>query len=76
LARLGKKRRVALSLPYFFAATFAVAQTDLIVTVPRRLAKMTSSISGLRAVEPPKKIKSFPYFMAWHPRLTNEPAHA
>jgi hypothetical protein len=27
-----------------------------------------------RVVEAPREIKSFPYFMAWHPRLTNEPA--
>jgi DNA-binding transcriptional LysR family regulator len=27
-------------------------------------------------VEPPREIKAFPYFMAWHPRLTTEPAHA
>jgi len=26
-------------------------------------------------VEAPREIKSFPYFMAWHPRLNNEPAH-
>lgn len=76
LAQLGRKRRVALVLPYFLAAIFAVAETDLIVTVPRRLAKITSPISGLRAVEPPREIKTFPYFMAWHPRLTHEPAHA
>jgi hypothetical protein len=33
-------------------------------------------MAGLRVVEPPREIKAFPYFMAWHPRLTNEPAHA
>jgi len=27
-------------------------------------------------VEPPLEIKTFAYFMAWHPRLTTEPAHA
>jgi DNA-binding transcriptional LysR family regulator len=32
-------------------------------------------MAGVRMVEAPREIKSFPYFMAWHPRLTNEPAH-
>jgi len=32
-------------------------------------------MAGVRVVEAPREIKSFPYFMAWHPRLTNEPAH-
>jgi DNA-binding transcriptional LysR family regulator len=75
LSQLGAKRRVALTLPFFVPAIFAIAQTDLILTVPRRLAKITAAIAGVRVMEAPREIKSFPYFMAWHPRLTNEPAH-
>jgi DNA-binding transcriptional LysR family regulator len=44
-------------------------------TVPRRLAKITAVMAGVRVVEAPREIKSFPYFMAWHPRLTKETAH-
>jgi DNA-binding transcriptional LysR family regulator len=73
LAQLGAKRRVALSL---LPAIFAIAQTDLILTVPRKLAQMTAPIARIRVVEPPREIKALPYFMAWHPRLTTEPAHA
>jgi DNA-binding transcriptional LysR family regulator len=76
LAQLGVKRHVALRLPFFLPAMFAVAGTDLVLTGPRRLAKMTAPRVGLRLVEPPREIKAFPYFMAWHPRLTCEPAHA
>src|SRR5215470_803127 len=76
LAQLGAKRRVALSLPFFLPAIFAIAHTDLILTVPRRLAKVAGTIAGVRVVEPPREIKVFPYFMVWHPRLTSEPAHA
>jgi hypothetical protein len=36
---------------------------------------MTVAMAGVRVVQAPREIKSFPYFMAWHPRLTNEPAH-
>jgi DNA-binding transcriptional LysR family regulator len=56
-------------------AIFAIAQTDLILTVARRLVKITAVMAGLRVVEAPREIKSFPYFTAWHPRLANEPAH-
>jgi hypothetical protein len=31
---------------------------------------------GLRMIKPPWELKTFPYFMSWHPRLTNEAAHA
>jgi DNA-binding transcriptional LysR family regulator len=76
LAQLGAKRRVALALPFFLPAIFAVAQTDLILTVPRTLAKIAASTAGLRVVEPPREIKPFPYFMVWHSRLGTESAHA
>lgn len=76
LAQLGTKRCVALTLPFFVPAIFAIARTDLILTVPRKLAEITAAMAGVRIVEPPREIKSFPYFMTWHPRLTTEPAHA
>lgn len=75
LAQLGAKRRVVLSLPFFVPAIYAIAQTDLVLTVPRGLAKITAGMAGVRVVEPPCEIKAFPYFMAWHPRLSTEPAH-
>jgi DNA-binding transcriptional LysR family regulator len=75
LSQLGAKRHVALTLPFFVPAIFAIARTDLILTVPRRLAKITAVVAGVRVVEAPREIKPFPYFMAWHPRFTNEPAH-
>src|SRR5882724_11957102 len=75
LAQLGMKRRVVLSLPFFVPAIFAIAQTDLILTVPRKLARITAGMAGVRVVESPREINAFPYFMAWHPRLSTEPAH-
>jgi DNA-binding transcriptional LysR family regulator len=75
LSQLATKRRVAVTLPFFVPAIFAVAQTDLILTVPRKLAEITAKVASVRVVEAPREIQSFPYFMSWHPRLTNEPAH-
>jgi DNA-binding transcriptional LysR family regulator len=75
LSQLGAKRRVAVTLPFFVPAIFAIGETDLVLTVPRRLAEITAAMAGVRVVEAPREIKSFPYFMAWHPRLTNEPSH-
>jgi len=75
LAQHGAKRRVVLSVPFFSAAIFAVADTDLALTVPRQLTKIVQPLKGVRLVEPPKEIRPFPYFMAWHPRLNEEPAH-
>ncbi len=59
LAQLGAKRRVVLSLPLFVPAIFAITQTDLILTVPRRLARVTAAMAGVCVVEPPREIKAF-----------------
>ena len=40
-----------------------------------KMAKIITPIADVRIVEPPHEIKGFSYFMAWHPRLTAEPAH-
>jgi DNA-binding transcriptional LysR family regulator len=76
LTQLGLKRRAGLHLPFFVPTILTIARTDLILTLPRRLAKIIGAIANVRVVEPPHEIKGFSYFMAWHPRLTAEPAHA
>lgn len=76
LAAFGVKRRIALRIPFFIPAVFAIAQTDLVLTVPRTLARIVVPKAGLRMIKPPREFKPFPYFMSWHPRLTDEAAHA
>jgi DNA-binding transcriptional LysR family regulator len=76
LAELGLKRRAALRLPFFVPTILSIARTDLVLTLPRRLARITGSMAGVRLVEPPREIRGFSYLMAWHPRLSAEPAHA
>lgn len=71
-----KYRTVVFSIPFFVPAIYAIANSDLVLTVARRLIKGTGRISGVPVVEPPRELEVFPYFMAWHPRLTSEPAHA
>jgi DNA-binding transcriptional LysR family regulator len=75
LAQLGVKRPVALSMPFFVPAVFAIAHTDLVLTVPRELAAITAAVAGVRMIEAPREITPFPYFMTWHSRVANEAAH-
>ena len=75
LAELGLKRGAVLRVPYFVPTIFTVARTDLVLTVPRRLGKIAAAVAEVRIVETPREIKGFSYFMAWHARLTAEPAH-
>jgi DNA-binding transcriptional LysR family regulator len=75
LAVLGEKRRFALEVPFFTAAIRCVRGTDLIATVPRRLAQLEAHDAAIRFVEPPPEIYGFEYTMIWHPRLHSDAAH-
>lgn len=75
LAVLGLKRRVGLVLPYFMPAALAVAKSNMILTTPGRLARELKKSAGVRVVQAPRELVGFNYQMAWHARLTADPAH-
>jgi len=75
LAQAGHERRAALHVPYFATAMRSVIGTELIATVPRRIAEMGARDPELCVVQPPSVFKSFEYLMIWHPRLTADAAH-
>ncbi len=65
----GLQRRVVLRLPYFLAVPAAVAATDLVATVPRRIAHGFARKGELVAYEPPIEIDGFTLHQVWHPRF-------
>lgn len=75
LAEVGKRRRIALVVPYFVAGVAALRGTELILTVPSRVTQSVLGRYSFRQVKAPSEIPSFQYLMAWHPRLDNENLH-
>ena len=53
LAKLGRARRVAVTVPNFLQAMLLVAETDLVAALPRRLATRHAGRFGLTLTEPP-----------------------
>jgi DNA-binding transcriptional LysR family regulator len=76
LAALGLKRTCAVEVPYFTAAIRCVSGTDLIATVPKRLAELERHDRTVKMLRPPREMKGFAYFMIWHPRLETDAAHS
>jgi DNA-binding transcriptional LysR family regulator len=76
IERLGGKRDAVLKVPYFAAALAALPHTDLIATVPKRFALAHRENSELRMIPAPSGLESVCYLMAWHPRVTGDPAHS
>ena len=50
-----------------------IAQTDLIATVPRHLARYYARMENLRVVEPPIYVKPYAVCQFWHPRFDGDP---
>lgn len=75
LAKLGKTRRVAVEVPHFLVAPHIVRETDLILTLARRVARALAPLLGLRQLAPPLELPGFSMAMVWHERQHNDPAH-
>ncbi len=73
LEGLGRSRRVALTLPHSLVGPAIVARTDLVMTIPRRVADGLADRRGLRAFPPPVPLAGFDVVMAFHPRSAAEP---
>lgn len=73
LASIGRKRHVALWLPYFATAGLVCASSDVIVTLPTRVASALAVSDGLALLEPPLEVPGFGYRMLWHERSHDDP---
>ena len=76
LARRGLRRRVALVVPSFLVAPVIAAGSDLVATVPSRIAKMYVGRLPVRSVPVPLELPPVTVFMAWHERMRRDPGHA
>ena len=74
LAAAGASRHVVVAVPYFLAALATVARTNLLATVPRRVAHFHAADFGLTIALPPIVVRSFSVQMVWSRRLGVDPA--
>ncbi|RSZ60598.1 LysR family transcriptional regulator [Massilia atriviolacea] len=72
LARLGRQRRVMLSVKSFLLLPDILRASDLVAVVPRRLV---DDADGLVLCEPPLDIPGLTKVLAWHERTHRDPGH-
>lgn len=75
LARQGLSRRVALRVPNFLVAPMVTAGTDLVWTLPSRIARIFADYLPLRIFPPPIDIPTFTISQLWHERSQHDPGH-
>ena len=76
LADRGMKRNAVVRVPHFLAAAFIVEDSDLIVTLPRKLGMQLAQQKQFVARELPLKVSSFSIYLYWHVRNQNNPMHS
>ncbi len=75
LAERGVHDNVALRLPHFVVVPLIIANTDLIVSVPSRVAGATARLVKSRVHPLPIPIPSFDVSVYWHERVENDGAN-
>lgn len=72
----GLARTIALRITHFMTISAVIAPTDLIITVPERLAKLVMT-NALHIAPLPKEIQTPPFAVSqiWHERYSQDPAH-
>ncbi len=75
LAKLGRERRVVMTLPVFSGVYRAVAGSDLIALLPTALANRVAKKVGLDVYRPPMPVPTAQLSMIWHRRYSSNPEH-
>ena len=76
LSALGLTRHVALRVPHFLAGAMLVADSDMILTLPSRLARLLAKSLPLALMDLPLQVAALSPAMIWHERFHRDPAHA
>ena len=71
----GIRRRIRLRVPHFVAVGHILRETDLIATVPERLALRCVEPFGLAYVPHPAKLPEIAINQFWHARFHREPGN-
>lgn len=75
LEQVGRKRKVVITLPFFYGIFSVVSESDLVALVPEQMAERLASALGLDVYEPPITVPPVELSMIWHRRASANPAH-
>lgn len=76
LQRIGVDRRVVLQVPHFLVAPRVVAECDLLLTIPERLAERVTKDLDLVTAPLPFLTPPIQVVQLWHPRHQDDASHA
>ncbi|WP_417530855.1 LysR family transcriptional regulator [Marinobacter lipolyticus] len=71
----GWQRRTGARVTQFASMLATCSRSDMIATVPERMAQLYAHALGLQTLPFPADIPSLPVYLMWAPVLDNDPAH-
>lgn len=72
LAAIGEKRRCPIVVANHTVAMRCAIGTNLVATVPRRVADLEAGNAALKILKAPRVFGTFRYLMAWHTRMNSD----
>ncbi|MGE0312938.1 MAG: LysR family transcriptional regulator [Lautropia sp.] len=75
LAVRGLERRIAVQVPHFMSMPALVQGSDMLCTLPRRMARYYAEHFALRAHPLPLPVPQFPVYLVWHEAAGGDPGH-
>jgi len=75
LAAMGRRRRVRMRVPNFFAAMEIAAGSDLVMTLPESLARTAAGAARFVMLPPPLDLGPIAVSLLWHARDQDAPRH-
>jgi len=76
LAKLDLPDRDPMLVPNMLTAPAMIAETDLVLTVPHRVATRVAAMMPLAVVEPPLELPPYEVALIWHERRHRDPDHS
>jgi DNA-binding transcriptional LysR family regulator len=75
LESLDASRRIAVVMPYHVLGTSILPGTELVLTVPDRLASQFADPTHVRVLNAPRELGELHFYAVWHPRVDEDPSH-
>ncbi len=75
LNEMGLERRIKLIVPHFLSAPMIVAETDMVLSLPYRIAVQFKKVAALCIFPVPLDLPSYDLVMIWHLLRDKDPAH-
>ncbi len=75
LSRTRKKRKVALTVPHFFAGPLILRRSNYLMSAPNFARFALRDLQNIRTIPLPFRIKKLSVKLLWHERMHRDPGH-